>query len=219
MPISDLARELKMSYMGIKQHCVKLTAQGYLEEKRLPKAGRTVGRPEKLYRLTKKCDELFPQASGEMTLAILDAVHDLYGDAAPERLLLVYLQNLEKKWASKLKTATSAVDKATRLTSLRETDGWFNRCHLDPKTGFCIEEFHSPLTEIFLRYPNLVRLEVQMMEHLIGNRVTREEKTLPKGGKITVWQVHLLGGGNSQTKAPPKKEGQAETGDLFGFVP
>jgi len=62
MPVSDLARELGKSYMGVKQHCLKLTEMGYLEEWRVPREKKEVGRPEKLYRLTKKCDPLFPDA-------------------------------------------------------------------------------------------------------------------------------------------------------------
>jgi len=48
MPVSDLSRELKMSYMGVKQHCQKLTSLGYLEEWRVPiifRNYRTAGYP------------------------------------------------------------------------------------------------------------------------------------------------------------------------------
>ncbi|MDB4295895.1 winged helix-turn-helix transcriptional regulator, partial [Akkermansiaceae bacterium] len=72
MPISDLSRELGKSYMGIKQHCLKLTEMGYLEEWRVPREKKEVGRPEKLYRLTKKCDPLFPQAGSELSLSVLE---------------------------------------------------------------------------------------------------------------------------------------------------
>ena len=71
MPVSDLAREVEMSYMGVKQHCLKLCEMGYLEEWRLPRAKKEVGRPEKLYRLTAKCDPLFPRAGVGMTPAVL----------------------------------------------------------------------------------------------------------------------------------------------------
>ena len=100
MPVSDLSRELKMSYMGVKQHCLKLTELGYLEEWRIPRAKKEVGRPEKLYRLTPKCNVLFPEAGVGLTLAILEGVKQLYGDSAPEKLLFHHFQVLRGAMAA-----------------------------------------------------------------------------------------------------------------------
>ena len=51
LSVAEIARELKMSYMGIKQHCLDLEKKGYLDTWRRPKE---VGRPELAYRLTLK---------------------------------------------------------------------------------------------------------------------------------------------------------------------
>ena len=78
MAVSELAKELKMSYMGVKQHCVNLEKKGYLKTWRVPRT--QVGRPEKLYRLTDACDDLFPQAGASLTLNLLQGVKQLYGE-------------------------------------------------------------------------------------------------------------------------------------------
>jgi len=215
MPVSDLARELEMSYMGVKGHCLNLTKMGYLEEWRVPREKKEVGRPEKLYRLTPKCDELFPEAGVGLTLAVLEGVKQLYGESAPEKLLFHHFQQLREQWQPKLRAGKSMVEKATRLADLRDKAGWFGRCHYDPTTGFRIEEFHNPLIKIYLIYPNAVRMEVQMMEQLLGTRVVRNEAATGKGRKRVVYEIATLGvreDGAKKERPPMPDPGSGESG-------
>lgn len=46
MSVNELCREMKMSYMGVKQHCVELEKKRLLDTWRRPKPA---GRPEKVY--------------------------------------------------------------------------------------------------------------------------------------------------------------------------
>src|SRR5271155_6189602 len=83
LSVKELAAMLGMSYMGIKQHCIDLHKDGYLETWRRAKP---VGRPEMLYRLTDRAQELFPSTSNQLTVDILHAAQKLYGAAAAEKL-------------------------------------------------------------------------------------------------------------------------------------
>ena len=71
LPVKDLAKAMKMSYMGVKQHCMELEKKGLLDTWRRPGE---VGRPEKLYRLTTKAAAFYPEAGNEMTLEILHSI-------------------------------------------------------------------------------------------------------------------------------------------------
>lgn len=193
LPVSDLAREIGMSYMGVKQHCLNLTKAGYLEEWRVPREKKEVGRPEKLYRLTNKCDPLFPTAGIGLTLAVLAGVKRLYGEAAPEKLLYHHFQELREQWLPQILDGKSLVEKTTKLTALRDKDGCFSRCHYDPTIGFRIEEFHNPLLPIYEIYPNAVRMEVRMMEQLLGTKVVREEVPTGKGRTLVVYEIATPG--------------------------
>jgi predicted ArsR family transcriptional regulator len=218
MPVSDLARELKMSYMGVKQHCLKLAELGYLEEWRVPRAKKEVGRPEKLYRLTSKCDALFPEAGVGLTLAVLEGVKQLYGDSAPEKLLFHHFQVLRDQWQPKVRAGKSMVEKATRLADIRDKSGWFSKCHYDAESGFRIEEFHNPLAKIYGEYPNAVRMEVQMMEQLLGTRILRNEVSTGKGRKRVVYEIATLGvrqEGEKRLEAPAPGDTDGGQGSLF----
>src|SRR5262245_23593306 len=84
MSVNELVDKMKMSYMGIKQHCLTLQRDGYLDTWRRPQK---MGRPEMVYRLTRRSHDLFEAESNRFTLELLESAQQIYGTNAPEKLL------------------------------------------------------------------------------------------------------------------------------------
>src|SRR3954471_17618834 len=84
MSVNELVRKMKMSYMGIKQHCLTLERDGYLDTWRRPQK---MGRPEMVYRLTRRTHDLFQSDSNQFTLDLLESAQQIYGPNAAEKLL------------------------------------------------------------------------------------------------------------------------------------
>ena len=191
MAVSELAKQLQMSYMGVKQHCVNLEKKGYLKTWRVPRT--QVGRPEKLYRLTEACEELFPQAGVSLTLNLLQGVKLLYGESAPEKMLFHHFDDQRQRWAELMKGRRSLAEKATKLAELRDSEGCFSKCTYEAQDGLRIEEYHHPMSAIFEAYPNAVRMELQMMEQLLGSRLARKTVDAGKGREVTIYEISSLG--------------------------
>ena len=64
LSVNQLVARMKMSYMGIKQHCLTLERDGYLDTWRRPQK---MGRPEMVYRLTRRTHALFQADSNAFT--------------------------------------------------------------------------------------------------------------------------------------------------------
>jgi len=75
MSVNELVERMGMSYMGIKQHCLTLERDGYLDTWRRPQK---MGRPEMVYRLTRRSHDLFPIDSNQLRLEVLKSVGDIY---------------------------------------------------------------------------------------------------------------------------------------------
>ena len=191
MPVADLARELDMSYMGVKQHCQKLDKMGYLKTWRIPRNG--VGRPEKLYKLTSKCDALFPQPDVDMMLNVLEGMQNLFGGTSPVKIFMLHYDKLRAEWAKSINKGKSLVEKATRLADLRDKAGCFSRCKYDVELGFRIEEYHNPMYELFKKYPNIIQQELRMMEQLLGSKVKRQEVESDDSATLVIYQIGTLG--------------------------
>ena len=170
LPVRELSKRMKMSYMGVKQHCVDLEKAGFLDTWRHSKGA---GRPEKLYRLTPKADALFDGGGPALTLDLLTTAERVYGETAPPKLLYTYFQAKAEVLAPKLAKAADVAERAKLLAKLRSADGCLSACETDEQGHLCLVEHHRPLRALAARYDMVDELECEMIERLLGCEVRR----------------------------------------------
>jgi predicted ArsR family transcriptional regulator len=196
LAVGDLADALKMSYMGVKQYCIELEKRGYLDTWRRAKE---TGRPELTYRLTPKAQCLFPQHSNELSLEILDAVRQLHGPTAAEKILYQYFLKKADAYTKKIK-GKSLIERATSLARLRDAEGHCAQVDYDPRHGLRLTEYHSPLAELIKLYPSVAKMEEAMLSRLLLAPVQRDMSTVSGLMRITF----LVAGATLPPPAPPK---------------
>jgi predicted ArsR family transcriptional regulator len=172
MSVNELVAKMKMSYMGIKQHCLTLQRDGYLDTWRRPQR---MGRPEMVYRLTRRTHDLFPTDSNQFTFELLKSSHEIYGSNAPEKLLYNVFERKGAALKAKAKGETVA-ERAKWLAKVRDGEGYMAQFITEEKEGGPqILECHSPILNLLDRYPIVGRLEQDMFAAVLGTRVRREE--------------------------------------------
>ncbi|PYL14961.1 MAG: transcriptional regulator [Verrucomicrobia bacterium] len=172
MSVNELVAKMKMSYMGIKQHCLTLQRDGYLDTWRRPQR---MGRPEMVYRLTRRTHDLFPTDSNQFTFELLKSSHEIYGSNAPEKLLYNVFERKGAALKAKAKGDTVA-DRAKWLAKVRDGEGYMAQFVTEEKEGGPqILECHSPILNLLDRYPIVGRLEQDMFAAVLDTRVRREE--------------------------------------------
>src|SRR5690349_14204072 len=79
-----LARRLKVTPMAVRQHLYALEREKLVasEARAVP-----IGRPRKLWRLTREADRLFPDAYAELTVALIGAMGEAIGPGGVQRVL------------------------------------------------------------------------------------------------------------------------------------
>ncbi len=173
LSVNELVERLKMSYMGIKQHCLTLERDGYLDTWRRPQK---MGRPEMVYRLTNRTHDLFASDSNQFTIDLLKSIHEMFGPNAPEKLLYNVYEQRCAAMKGVVKGET-VVDRAKSLAKLRDADGYMSQfCTGEDNGGPHILECHSPVMNLSERFPIIGRLEQDLFEKLLGTKVRREEK-------------------------------------------
>ena len=171
MSVNQLVEKMGMSYMGIKQHCLTLQRDGYLDTWRRPQK---MGRPEMVYRLTRRSHDLFPVDSNQFTLELLKSVHEIYGPNAPEKLLYNVFEKRTAELKAKVK-GDNVVERAKWLAKVRDGEGYMAQFLPSEKDGPQILECHSPILNLLERYPIIGRLEQDVFEAVLGTSVRREE--------------------------------------------
>jgi predicted ArsR family transcriptional regulator len=171
MSVNELVEKMKMSYMGIKQHCLTLERDGYLDTWRRPQK---MGRPEMVYRLTRRTHDLFQSDSNQFTLELLQSVQEIYGPNAAEKLLFNVYERKTVALKEKVKGETVA-ERAKWLARMRDNEGHMSQFTMSENGGPQILECHSPIMNLLERYPIIGRLEQDMFEEVLGTEVRREE--------------------------------------------
>jgi predicted ArsR family transcriptional regulator len=170
MSVNELVGKMKMSYMGIKQHCLTLHRDGYLDTWRRPQR---MGRPEMVYRLTRRTHDLFQADSNQFTFDLLKSAQEIYGTNAPEKLLY----NVFEKKTAALKTkakGNTVAERAKWLARFRDGEGYMTQLITGDEGGPKILECHSPIMNLLEQYPIIARLEQDMFEAVLGTPVRRE---------------------------------------------
>lgn len=168
MTVRDLSSRLDMSYMGVKQHCIELERDGYVDTFR---RHRGVGRPELLYRLTSKAQDLFPQAENALAISLLEQSRKLFGPGAPEKILFLHFQEQTRIYTERVKGETLA-ERAKWLARLRDRDG--HMAEFIAEDPLRIIERHHPMQPLFAAFPEAVGMEREMFQRILGAKVRRE---------------------------------------------
>lgn len=170
MTVRQLSETMKLSYMGVKAHCVSLGKQGYVTTWRMP---RPIGRPELLYRLTRRAHELFPVAANSLTLSLLDCARELYGSTSAEKVLFMHFEREAERYKAQVR-GDSVQEKARWLARLRDRDGWMSALETEPKLK--IIENHSPILDLLEAYPLVQDLEQRMFSNVLNAPVRRVQE-------------------------------------------
>ena len=170
MSVNELVGKMKMSYMGIKQHCLTLQRDGYLDTWRRPQK---MGRPEMVYRLTRRTHDLFQADSNQFTLELLTSMQEIYGSNGPEKLLYNVFEKKTAALKTKAKGETVA-ERAKWIARIRDGEGYMAQFTTTEEGGPQILECHSPIMNLLERYPITARLEQDMFEAVLGTPVRRQ---------------------------------------------
>ena len=177
LPVKELAKAMKMSYMGVKQHCTELEKKGFLDTWRRPGE---VGRPEKLYRPTGEAAASYPESGHEQRGEIVKGLKQIHHFAKKTE---AYLKKVKGR---------SVSERATAFAKLRNLEGHCAEVEYDPQAGFRLVEYHHPMKEIATAFPSIRQMETQMIQKILMTDVQRVEERASGLTKVA-WVIPTLG--------------------------
>jgi predicted ArsR family transcriptional regulator len=168
--VSDISREVGMSYMGTKAHCVALEKSGYLEGLR----GISIkGRPKLNYYLTESGKDLFQGSGNDLPMAFLREASLLFGTLAPQKILMMYFRTEAIRYTAQIR-GNNLAEKVASFVRLRDSEGRISSLVGGPP--FEIHECHDPLDELRQTYPAINAMEETMVSEALGASIRREER-------------------------------------------
>src|SRR6516165_4862499 len=118
---AQLAQRLGLTAMAVRQHLYVLQAEKLVtaEERPVP-----LGRPAKHWRLTREADRLFPDAYAEVSLALIEAVGDAFGEAGLKRVLQSRYARQRADYSTRIEPSLPLKEKVRQLVRIRTEEGY-----------------------------------------------------------------------------------------------
>ena len=161
-----LAKRLDVTPMAIRQHLAALENEGlvtHIEERR------AVGRPARVWDLTQRAAERFPDNHADLTVELLAAVKDVFGEEGLERLIHARAGKQRQSYRQQLPgEGTSLAERGAALSELRREEGYMADWSQEPDGSFLLVENHCPICAAATLCQGFCRDELELFREVIG---------------------------------------------------
>ena len=170
-----LAETLGVSAMAVRQHLYALEGEGLVTFEAEP---RPVGRPAKLWRLTAAADRFFPDGHADLTLGLLAALRETFGEAGMEKLLAARTAEQIAVYGRRVKPSDPLPARLAALAALRTEEGYMAAVERDGDDGgdggYLFVENHCPVCAAARSCQGLCASELEVFRAVLGPDVTVE---------------------------------------------
>src|SRR5215472_3638370 len=137
-----MAARLGLTPMAVRQHLYQLQRQKLVlaEERPVP-----LGRPAKYWQLTREADRLFPDAYAEISVALIEAVADAFGEAGLKRVLESRLAKQRADYLRRIPRSLPLRDKVQKLARIRAEEGYMAEVKPAENEAILLVENHCPI--------------------------------------------------------------------------
>jgi predicted ArsR family transcriptional regulator len=166
-----LAARLGVSAMAVRQHLYALRDERlvtYEEE------ARPVGRPAKLWRLTAAAGRLFTDGHAELTVGLLGAMRDAFGDAGLGRLLAARTRQQVAAYRRRVPAGGSLRRRLDALAKVRTDEGYMAEVRPLGDGAFAFIENHCPICAAATACAGLCASEVEVFRRVLGDGLSIE---------------------------------------------
>lgn len=174
--IAVIARTMDVTAEAVRQQMTRLHADGLVGFES-HSAGR--GRPTQIWFLTEAGHGRFPDTHAEMTVQMIGAVRQVFGDEGVEKLIQVRENAMLESYRRAMQGARSLKGRLERLVDVRCAEGYMAELRRDG-ADFVFIENHCPICSAAKACMGFCRSELELFRAVLGEgvRVEREEHIL-----------------------------------------
>jgi predicted ArsR family transcriptional regulator len=181
-----LARRMGLTPMAVRQHLYALQREKLVtaEERK----GR-LGRPAKYWQLTREADRLFPDAYAELSVALIGALGDTFGEAGVQRVLASRCAAQRTAYRARIDASAPLGDKLRALAKQRTEEGYMAEVRRDGD-GYLFIENHCPICAAATVCQGFCSTELELFRDVLGPEVAVERgEHIVSGDRRCVYRV------------------------------
>jgi predicted ArsR family transcriptional regulator len=169
---AGLAQRLDVTAMAVRQHLQALAADALVE---FHDERRKVGRPARIWVITAKGSRRFPDAHGDLTVDLLEAVKTTFGADGLDRLITERTKKQRASYRERLPAAAAPLEeRVAALAALRDGEGYMAEWTAEPDGSYTLSENHCPICAAATFCQGFCRDELEVFRETLGEGVTVE---------------------------------------------
>jgi predicted ArsR family transcriptional regulator len=171
MDAAQVAARLGLTAMAVRQHLYQLQREKLVtaEERPVP-----LGRPAKYWQLTREADRLFPDAYAEVSVALIDAVGDAFGEVGLKRVMQSRYARQRADYLRRIPASLPLREKLQRLARTRTEEGYMADVKAAGKGAFLLVENHCPICAAATACKGFCVTELDLFRAVLGPGVVVE---------------------------------------------
>jgi predicted ArsR family transcriptional regulator len=185
LTVSDLCTLLGITSMAVRRHLAGLQKDG-LVESRIERQSR--GRPTYKFKLTDKAESRFPSGGNTLAVDLLDAVFEQSGHKGVMELLSIRNQKRIERLRTRV-DKKSLAERVEEVAQIFSEDGYMTEWEALPDGNFLIYQRHCAVHDMANQFRQLCSMEPQMIQALLGVKVTREKYIL-RDDPLCAYLIH-----------------------------
>ncbi|MDB9528713.1 iron-sulfur cluster biosynthesis transcriptional regulator SufR [Oscillatoria sp. CS-180] len=181
----SLAEPLDVSVQAIRRHLKDLTTEELIEHRAVQEG---MGRPNYLYRLSRKGRDRFPAQYDEFAISLLDTMADSLGKDQVQTILQKQWQRKAEEYR-RLVGVGALADRVARLVELRQAEGYMAEWHeVTPDNEvrtiapcYIITEYNCAISHIAETFPSVCGHELEMFQMALPDCSVQRTHWLAQG--------------------------------------
>jgi predicted ArsR family transcriptional regulator len=170
MTADELAEALGISAVAVRRHLTNLERDRLVEHEQ---AQRGMGRPSYVYRLTETAHQIFPHNYDQLASFFLEAIQELYGQQAVDRIFEHRTQELAETYRPQV-NAEELPHRLEQLARLREADGYMPAWEKQEDGTYVLRQYHCPILHVAAGCDEACAHELSLFVDLLDAEVTRQ---------------------------------------------
>ncbi|SSW63128.1 hypothetical protein AGI3411_00980 [Achromobacter agilis] len=188
--VAVIAKAMDVTAEAVRQQMARLHADGLVDSESRS-AGR--GRPTQIWFLTEAGHARFPDTHAEMTVQMIGAVRQVFGEEGVDKLIQVREAAMLGSYREAMRGANSLKGRLERLAEVRSAEGYMAELRKDG-ADFLFIENHCPICSAAKACMGFCRSELELFNKVLGDEVVVErEEHILTGARRCAYRVRKRG--------------------------
>ena len=167
-----MANRLEITAMAVRQHLAVLQGEDLVD---FTDDRRKVGRPARLWRLTSKAHDRFPDCHAELAVGMLRAIERAFGEQGIERLTEEWTRQQAESYRARMPGPNASLEeRVATLARIRRAEGYMAELRHNRDETIELVENHCSIAKAARLCPKLCGGELSLFRTVLGDDVSVE---------------------------------------------